>query len=118
MKNHVIDEVVKLLVNLSFTEKEKEDRSNEIKQRSARSSQFHAISKSPQGGQVRKLNPDSSVPGRTTCAKMTQSLLSEMFTQFQFRCYGDENICDFLLDLHVEMYKIDCESLALVYNRI
>lgn len=118
VKNPVVDEVVKMLVNISFIEKE--ERSSEIhRQLPARNAHFTATSKNQQGEEVTlKLHPDSSILGRGTCALMVHSLVCEVLPKFQLAIDDGKNESDILLRQDIKMFLNDWESLYLVYNNI
>lgn len=125
VKNPVIDEVVKMLVDTTFTAKEKQERSKEIKELSSTFSptplRFHtSISENQQGETVlQEMHPDDSLLGRGTCAMMAQSLFREIWAKFQFDFNDDEDsIPEILLRRHLEMFISDWESLSLVYDSV
>jgi len=121
VKNPIIDKLVNLLVDITFTDKEKEERTNDLKQLKVGNLRFmESIKKNSQGEAVlQELHPDTSMPGKMSCAMVAHLLLSELRNQFQVNI-DEQNIVisDFLLGLHIEMYNRDWKSLHLIYRSI
>lgn len=102
-----------------FTEKEKEERSNEIQQLPPSHALFETTVKNLQGEAViQKINPDASISGRVICSMMVHSLLSELMGNFQLDINEQSSIPDILLGLHLDMLYSDLESLSLLYSTI
>lgn len=122
VKNTVVDKVVQLLVDFSFTQKEKEERSNEIQQQQQLSASrptvewFKFTSQNEQGEEV-VVKLDTSIIGRHLCAMIANSLLSEMRVKFQSDI-NSKTIPDILLSLHMDMFMNDVESLPLVLGSL
>lgn len=122
VKNPIIDRVVNHLVDTTFTDKEKEERRNEIKQQRAGNLRFvePSMSDNSQGEVViQDVHAETSIPGKMCGFMAAHLLLSETRKQCQLNI-DDKNISipDFLLGLHVEMYNRDLNSLHLVYRSI
>lgn len=126
VKNPIIDQIVNLWVDFSFSEKEKEERSNEIQHLSgsavrSKPHHFKAMDENLQGEptMMKKMNPEKSLPGRMACATMIHSLLCEIWTDFELDNVNDtSSIPGALLGLHVKMYNLDWDYLNLVYHSI
>ena len=123
MKNPIIDKIVDLLVDFSFTEKEKEERSIEIQRRSADRTTLHFLDnihrENLQEEAVFKvLAPEISLPGKMGCAKTADFLFSAIMSEFKIGHFVKNSIPELLLQLHVEMYNSDWDPLDLVYHNI
>jgi len=125
VKNVLIDKVIQLLVNLSFTKKEKEERSKEIQQQCSSSSRpkiefsFQTTFKNPQGEEVIKqlLHLNTSVYGRVICAKMAKALLLDVSGKFPLDLNW-QYIPDSLLGLHIQMYNRDWKHVSRIVDDI
>jgi len=123
VKNPIIDKIVDLLVDLSFTEKEKKERSKEIQKLSADRTTLIFLDEIQdenlqEEAVYSEYTLETSLPGRMACAKTANSLFSVIMSEFKFGKFFTTSIPDFLLHLHVEMYNSDLDSLELVYPSI